>query len=87
MLVVADKDHLLMLSGNGDVMEPDDNIASVGSGSPYAIAAAKALMKCSNLTAEEIVKESLKIAASICIYTNDKISVEVLDNNVKNTEE
>jgi ATP-dependent HslUV protease, peptidase subunit HslV len=79
MLVVADKNHLLMLSGNGDVMEPDDDIASVGSGSPYAMAAAKALKAHSDLSAKEIVQKSLEIAASICIYTNDSITVEVLE--------
>lgn len=76
MMVVADKENILLLSGNGDVMEPDDNVASVGSGSPYAEAAALALLKHSNLSAEEIVRESLLIAASICIYTNEHIVVE-----------
>lgn len=78
MMVVADKKHLLILSGNGDVMEPDNNVASVGSGSPYAQAAAVALLKHADLSAEEIVKESLEIASSICIYTNDKITIEKL---------
>lgn len=78
LMVVADRDHLLMISGNGDVLEPDDDVAAVGSGSPYAQAAAKALVKFSDLSAEEIVKEALKIAASICIYTNEHISVETL---------
>lgn len=80
MLVVADKTCVLILSGNGDVMEPDDNVASVGSGSPYARAAATALLKFSDLSAEDIVKEALKIASSICIYTNDNIVVEILEN-------
>jgi ATP-dependent HslUV protease, peptidase subunit HslV len=79
MMVVADKDHLLMLSGNGDVMEPDDQVASVGSGSPFAMAAAKALRQHSSLSAKDIVEESLRIAASICIYTNEYITVEVLE--------
>lgn len=78
MLVVADSEHILMISGNGDVLEPDEDIASVGSGAPYAQAAAKALKKHSDLSAEEIVKESLLIAASICIYTNDHITIESL---------
>jgi len=78
MMVVADKDHLLILSGNGDVLEPDNNVATVGSGSPYAQAAAVALMMHSDLSAEEIVRESLKIASTICIYTNDKITIEKL---------
>jgi ATP-dependent HslUV protease subunit HslV len=79
MMVVADKESILLLSGNGDVMEPDDNVASVGSGSPYAEAAALALLKYSSLTAEEIVRESLTIASTICIYTNDHITIEKLE--------
>lgn len=78
LLIVADKEHLLILSGTGDVVEPDDNIAAIGSGGPYAQAAAKALIKYSKLSAEEIVNESLKIASEICIYTNDQISFEKL---------
>ena len=78
ILIVADKKHIFVVSGTGDIIEPDDNIAAIGSGGPYAFAAAKALVKYSNLTAHEIALESLKIAASICIYTNDKISVDKL---------
>lgn len=78
MMVVADQTCLLILSGNGDVLEPDNDVASVGSGSPYAQAAAFALLKHSDLSAEEIVRESLEIAASICIYTNNNISLETL---------
>ena len=78
ILIVADKEHIFIVSGTGDIIEPDDNIAAIGSGGPYAFAAAKALVKYSNLSAHEIALESLKIAASICIYTNDKISVEKL---------
>jgi len=78
LLIVADKEHLLILSGTGDVVEPDDNIAAIGSGGPYAQAAAKALTQHSKLSAEEIVKASLKIASEICIYTNDQISFEKL---------
>jgi len=78
ILIVADKKHIFIVSGTGDIIEPDDNIAAIGSGGPYAFAAAKALVKYSNLSAPEIALESLKIAASICIYTNDKISVEKL---------
>ncbi|MCD4785786.1 MAG: ATP-dependent protease subunit HslV [Candidatus Eremiobacteraeota bacterium] len=78
MMVVANKDHLLFLSGNGDVMEPDRGIAAVGSGAPYAQASAMALLENSELSAEEIVKKSLKIASEICIYTNDKINIEKL---------
>ncbi len=77
-LVVADKECSLLVSGNGDVIEPDDGILSIGSGGPYALAAARALIKYSQLSAPEIVKQSLLITASICIYTNDQIIVEGL---------
>jgi ATP-dependent HslUV protease subunit HslV len=78
ILIVADKEHIFIVSGTGDIIEPDDNVAAIGSGGPYALAAAKALVKYSNLSASEIALESLQIAASICIYTNDKITVEKL---------
>jgi len=78
ILIVADKEHIFIVSGTGDIIEPDDNIAAIGAGGPYALAAAKALVKYSNLSAYEIALESLQIAASICIYTNDKIAVEKL---------
>ena len=78
LLIVADKEHTLILSGNGDVIEPDDGVAAIGSGGPYAQAAAKALCKYTELTATEIVKEALSIASEICIYTNDRIVVEEL---------
>jgi ATP-dependent HslUV protease subunit HslV len=78
LLIVADKDTTLLLSGNGDLIEPDDGIAAVGSGGPYAAAAAKALFKHSNLSAKEIATEALTIAGEICIYTNLSITVEEL---------
>jgi ATP-dependent HslUV protease, peptidase subunit HslV len=78
LLIVADKDITLLLSGNGDLIEPDDGIAAVGSGGPYAAAAAKALLKHSNLSAKEIATEALTIAGEICIYTNLSITVEEL---------
>lgn len=78
MLAVADKDHSLVISGNGDVIEPTDGVIAIGSGGMYANAASQALLKHTQLTALEIVKEALQIAASICIYTNDQISVEEL---------
>lgn len=78
MLIVADQNDLLILSGTGDVLEPDDNIAAIGSGGTYAYAAAKALYKHTNLSAAEIVKEALTIAGEICIYTNTNITVEEL---------
>lgn len=79
MLIAASKDELLIISGTGDVLEPDHDIAAIGSGSMYAQSAALALKKHSgNLSAEEIVKESLSIAADICIYTNHNIIIETL---------
>jgi len=78
ILIAADKKNMYVVSGTGDIIEPDDDIAAIGSGGSYALAAAKALMKYSKLPANEIALESLKIAASICIYTNDKIKVEKL---------
>lgn len=78
-LVVADRQELLVLSGEGDVVEPDDNVVGIGSGGGYAQAAAKALLKYSDLSATEIARISMEIAANLCIYTNDKISVVSLD--------
>ena len=78
MLAVVDKEHALIISGNGDVIEPDDGIVAIGSGGPYALAAARALREFSNLDAKGIVKKSLEIAAEICIFTNAKISIEEL---------
>lgn len=79
MLAVVSYDKTFVVSGTGDVIEPDDNIIAIGSGGMYALAAAKMLIKYSDLSAEEIVKDALKTAADICIYTNDKINVEVLE--------
>ncbi len=78
LLAVLDKDHALIISGNGDVIEPDDGIVAIGSGGPYALAAARALKEFSDLDAKGIVKKSLEIASSICVYTNDKFFVEEL---------
>ena len=78
LLAVADRDSMFLISGSGDVLEPDDNVVAVGSGGAYAQAAAKALSRHSSLGAREIAEESLKIASEICIYTNDKITVEEL---------
>jgi len=79
MLAVIAKDTALVVSGNGDVIEPDDKIVAIGSGGMYALAAAKMLKKHSKLNAKELVEEALKTASDICIYTNDKINVEVID--------
>jgi ATP-dependent HslUV protease, peptidase subunit HslV len=76
MMIVADPQYLMVLSGNGEVIEPDEGVTAIGSGGGFALAAAKALLKKTDLTAREIVDESLRIAASICIYTNDNITVE-----------
>jgi ATP-dependent HslUV protease subunit HslV len=78
LLVVANKENTFLLSGTGDLIEPDDGIASIGSGGPLALAAAKALLKHSSLSAREIVEEALGIVGNICIFTNLSISVEEL---------
>ena len=79
MMIVADKKISLLISGTGDVIEPDDGILGIGSGGPFAISAAKALINNSNLSAEEIALKSLNIAADICIYTNHNIVSEKLE--------
>jgi ATP-dependent HslUV protease subunit HslV len=79
MLAVADAENSYVISGNGDVISADDGIMAIGSGGNYALASARALIRYSNLSALEIVKESLKIASEICIYTNDQIHVEELN--------
>jgi len=76
MLAVISDDKALVISGTGDVIEPDDQIVAIGSGGMFALAAARMLKKYSNLSAKEIVNEALKTASDICIYTNDKINVE-----------
>jgi len=78
LLCVADRERSLIVSGNGDVIEPEDDLMAIGSGGPFAQAAARALLENSDLGAEQIVRKSLEIAAKICIYTNQHITVEVL---------
>ena len=78
MLLVGDRERILVVSGNGDVIEPDDGIAAVGSGGPYALTAARALSRHTQLGVDEIAAEALRLAAEICIYTNDTISLETL---------
>lgn len=78
MLLIADKDHILLLSGTGDVIEPDDDVAAIGSGGPYALAAARALLRHSDLDAETIVRDAMTIASEICVYTNNRFCVETL---------
>jgi ATP-dependent HslUV protease subunit HslV len=78
LLIVADKDLSFLISGTGDVVEPDDGILAIGSGSAYALAAARALIKKTDLDAKNIAVEAMKIAAGICVYTNDQIIVKEL---------
>lgn len=78
LLLVSDREHSLIISGTGDVVEPDDGIVGIGSGGPYAQAAAKALALHSDLSAREIAEEAMRIAASLCIYTNEEIVIEEL---------
>ena len=79
MLIVADRDHTLVLTGNGDVLEPENGIASIGSGGAYAQAAALALLRNTELSPEVIVKQSLEIAGDLCIYTNQQHLIETLE--------
>jgi len=79
LLIVADKDSILLVSGSGEVIEPDDGIVAIGSGGNYALAAARALANHTDLSAGDLVREAMKVAASICVYTNDNIIVEELE--------
>lgn len=79
LMIAVSKDYSLIISGNGDVIESDDDVMAIGSGGPYAQAAARALVRHTNMTSTEIAKEAMKIAAEICIYTNDHITVEEID--------
>ncbi len=72
-LLVADKESIFLVSGSGEVIQPDDGVIAIGSGGPYALAAARALLRNTNMSAEEIAMEAMKIASEICVYTNDKI--------------
>jgi ATP-dependent HslUV protease subunit HslV len=78
LMIVADKDGAFLISGTGDVIESDDGVLAIGSGGPFAVAAARALLKHTPLPAREIAEEALRTAASICVYTNDRVVVEVL---------
>ncbi|MFM7254202.1 MAG: ATP-dependent protease subunit HslV [Betaproteobacteria bacterium] len=79
MLAVADRSHSLIITGQGDVLEPEDGLVAIGSGSAYALSAAKALVLNTEMPAESVVRESLRIAASICIYTNEQLVIETLE--------
>jgi len=76
LMITMDSERMFLLSGSGDVIEPDDNILAIGSGGPYALAAARALLRCTDLGAKDIVKIAMEIAASICVYTNSEITIE-----------
>lgn len=78
MLLCADSEHLFLLSGSGEVIEPDDGVFAIGSGGSFALAAARALVQNTQLTAVEIAEKALRVAASICVYTNENITVEVV---------
>ncbi len=78
MMAVADKDHSLILSGTGDVLEPEDGLIGIGSGGPYALAAARALIDTAEMDAEAIARQAMAIAADICIYSNHNLSLEAL---------
>ena len=78
MMIVADKESMLILSGTGEVIDPDDGVAAIGSGGNYALAAARALVQNTDLPAAEIAERALRIAASICVFTNGNITVEVV---------
>ena len=78
LLAILDKEYAYVVSGSGDIIEPDDGIVAIGSGGPYALAACRGLVKHSDLSAREIIEESIKIAADICIYTNTEIFTEEL---------
>lgn len=79
LLIVADKEHTFIISGTGDVLEPEDGIAAIGSGGPYAQAAAKALIEHTSLDSRMVVAEAMKITSKICIYTNESINIEELN--------
>ena len=78
MLIAADEERLLLLSGEGEIIEPDDDITAIGSGGPFAHAAARALVENTDLSASEVARKALEIVSRLCIYTNDRISVETL---------
>jgi ATP-dependent HslUV protease, peptidase subunit HslV len=83
LLLTMDKEHTLIISGTGDVIEPDESVAAIGSGGPFALAAAQALVEHSDLDAAAIAREAMKIAASICVYTNEKVVVHELEKGVE----
>jgi len=87
LMIAVSRDYSLIISGNGDVIESDDDVMAIGSGGPYAQAAARALVRHTNLSSTEIAREAMKIAAEVCIYTNDHITLEELDVDGEKTKE
>lgn len=87
LMIAVSREYSLIISGNGDVIESDDDVMAIGSGGAFAQAAARALVRHSNLSATEIAKESMKIASEICIYTNDHITIEEIDLNCEKPKE
>ena len=79
LLIVADKESMLIVSGSGEVIDPSEGVCAIGSGGNYALAAARALIQNTDMTAPEIAKASLKIASELCVFTNDHITVEVIE--------
>lgn len=79
LLIVADSERMYILSGNGEIIEPDDGITAIGSGGAYALSAARALSRFTDLSAEEVAREALLIAAEICVFTNNRVTVEVVE--------
>jgi len=86
LMIAVSGEYSLIISGNGDVVESDDEVMAIGSGGPYALAAARAMIRYSDKSAAEIAEEALKIAADICIYTNKNITLEELDTNIEKSE-
>lgn len=78
MLIVADKEKTFLLGGNGDIVEPDEGVIAIGSGGPYALAAARALVRHTSMTSRQVVEEAMRVAGEICIYTNDHLTIEEL---------
>ena len=87
LMIAVNRDYSLIISGNGDVIETDDDVMAIGAGGPYALAAARAMVRHSHLSAAEIALEAVKIASEICIYTNDRITIEELDINQESEDE
>jgi len=87
LMIAVNKDNSLIISGNGDVIEADDDVMAIGSGGPFALTAARALLRHSDLSATEIAREAMRLAAEICIYTNDHVTIEELDIDQEEIEE